>query len=478
MQSMNVWLVSPEYAPYVSVGGIGTGIRGLAEALVRRGHYVTIATAVMDPIPSDARVVAESSLSDVGAESGSGLVTVAQVAGANGIRVLLFDVPGFEPQHGVYGLDVSSDPLAARRPGLFARAVVQVICRMRLSERIDVVHAHEWPTAMVLYLLREQRVDIATIFTIHNLLHQGFFPTAALACFGLGAEHAVMERLELYGRISLLKGGLVAADRITTVSPTYAKEIQTPERGELLDGVLRARRSVLTGIVNGIDTTAWNPAADCALEARFDAQDTSGKRACKQWLCTALGLSDPEKPLVASLGRLVEQKGIDLLVGALGAIVDRGANVVIAGAGDPEIEDSVRRAEGRFPGRVVYWGRVTDDDARRLLAAADLFVMPSRWEPCGLVQLEAMRYGALPIVRRTGGLADTVIDEMNGFIFDGVTADALVAATIRAMDRLGTEQTRMMQRRGMTAALGWEGPARAYEAVYRAAIGTSADART
>lgn len=472
VRPLNVWIVAPECAPYVTLGGIGTGLRGLALALRRRGHGLTIAI----PASIDARSIGEMWFEDASVERGKSCVEVREIIEETGIRVLFFDIPRIDQDGDGYGTDVSADPLAARRSGLFVRAVVEMIGRTHPAERIDVVHAHEWPAAMVPYLLRLRAARPATVFTIHSLAHQGWFPAAALAWFGLGPEHATMDRLELHGRISLLKGGILAADRITTVSPRYAREIQTPELGELLDGVLRMRGDVLSGIVNGIDTMAWNPAQDAALPARFDARDMAGKRLCKTAFGTAHGL-DPDKPLVVSLGRLVEQKGIDWLVAAVPAIIQNGANMAIAGAGDPRVERLVSSAAQVFPERMVYLGHVTDEDARRLFAAADLLVMPSRWEPCGIVQLQAMRYGVLPVVRRTGGLADTIIDAderpdaANGFLFDEASAVGVARAVSRAIERLETPQAAAMQRRGMLAAQGWEGPVRSYEAAYRAAVG-------
>lgn len=448
MPGLNIFVIAPEFAPYVSFGGIGTGLRGLVHSLVRRGHRVTVAIPNKTP----------------GA--------IEEIVEIGGSRVLLFPVPGAENG---YGTDISLDPQAAQRTAIFVRAVVDWIVEKHQSEHFDIVHAHEWPTAMALYLLREREIDITKIFTIHSLAYQGLFPFEALAWFGLGPEHATMDRLELYGRISLLKGALWAAEAITTVSPTYAREIQTPEHGELLDGVLRKRREALFGIVNGIDTTSWNPATDDVLATKFDIRDLSGKRICKNMFCADIGL-DPDRPLVVSLGRLVEQKGIDWLVNALPAIVEHGANVAIAGAGDSALERLVSSAEQVFPGRVKYLGRIPDEHARRLLAAGDLLIMPSRWEPCGIVQLQALRYGTLPIGRRTGGLADTILDAderpevANGFLFDEPSGAGVTLAIQRAIARVGTREGVAMQIRGMSTMLGWEGPARAYEAVYHGAM--------
>lgn len=472
MSALTVWFVSPEYAPYVSFGGIGTGLRGLVQALLRRGHRMTIVVPISAAALARGQVIAEIFLDEL--ESTEATRIVVAEADDGGARVLLFGLPAelfIEPG---YGSDVAENPAAARRSGLFARSVVEWIVQENQSRNIDVVHAHEWPASMVPYLLQQRLANIPTVFTIHSLAHQGLFPPNSLVHFDLGPEHAQWDRLELYGRISLLKGALISASRITTVSPTYASEIQSPQRGELLDGVLRMRRNVLSGILNGIDMKAWNPVTDSALTARFSIENMAGKRICKQSACASWGL-DKNKPLVVSLGRLVEQKGIDWLVAAAPMFLEKGANLVIAGNGDPRLEELVVALAREIPTAVKYLGHVSDEDARRLLAAADLFLMPSHWEPCGVVQLQAMRYGAVPIAHRTGGLADTIIDAnerpgfANGYLFDEPSAAGVAQAVIRALEQIGTVQALALQRRGMNAALGWEGPARAYEQVYRSA---------
>jgi starch synthase len=312
------------------------------------------------------------------------------------------------------------------------------------------------------------------VLTLHNLVFQGLFAPSVLPWLGLGPEHLRADALELAGRVDFLKAGVVAADALTTVSPTYAREILDPAHGEMLEDVLRARAGDLVGIVNGVDAELWNPTRDAALPARFGPDDPGGKALCKAALADDLGL-DPARPLVASLGRLVEQKGVDLLVEALPALIAAGASVVIAGAGEERVEALVREAVAAAPGCARWVGRLSDEAARRLLAAADLVVMPSRYEPCGLVQLEAQRYGAIPVARRTGGLGDTIADASadlaagTGFLFDEASAPALIGAFARALAAMAAPGWDGLRRRAMRAPASWTGPARRYEAVYRAA---------
>lgn len=391
-----------------------------------------------------------------------------------GAAVLLIDLPGFHARLGVYGDDAAGDLDNARRFGLFARAVVElVLARGRAGASFDLVHAHEWPAAMVAYLLREAAGPRRprAIVTAHNLAHQGVFPPAALAPFGLGPGHLRIERLEFFGRVNLLKGGLVAADAITTVSPTYAREILTPAGGERLDGVLRSRGRDLRGILNGIDDVAWDPRGDRALPARYGPDDPGPKAACKRALLEEIGL-EPGAPLVTSLGRVVEQKGSDLLAAAIPAIVAAGASVAVAGAGDAALERALAGAAARCPGRAVYLGAVSEPLAHRLIAGADLLAMPSRWEPCGLVQLYAQRYGALPVARRTGGLADTIEDAAagleagTGFLFEEPTPAALARAIARALAAMRSPRWDDLRRRVMRLELGWRAPAIRYEHLY------------
>jgi starch synthase len=445
---VDILLVTPELSPFVRVGGIAEGVAGLGAALARSGHRVTAAIPWGGAARENARI-------------------------EPGIEVIFVPVPGSE---GVYGSDVDEGAGGARRFAAFARAVTElVIARERAGAPFDVVHAHEWPAAMVPYLLRERGSAARTVLTIHNLAFQGSFGAGALADLGLGREHFTPARLEHYGRVNYLKGGILAASVVTTVSPAYAREILGAEHGELLDGVLRTRERDLVGIVNGIDTEVWNPATDAAIAARYDTADARGKAICKEAVLRELGLAEGAGPLVVSLGRVPLQKGSDLLAEALPELVASGPRVAIAGEGDEALARRLSEAASRCAGRAAYVGRASEALAHRLIAGADLVVMPSRYEPCGLVQRYAQRYGAAPVARRTGGLADTIVDGAGdlatgtGFLFEEASAGALVGAVRRAAAAMELDAWAELRRRMMTLSLGWMPAARRYEAVYRSA---------
>jgi len=291
-----------------------------------------------------------------------------------------------------------------------------------------------------------------------------------------------MERLEFYGRFAFIKGGLACADWITTVSPTYAREIQTPEHGFGLDGLLRHRADRLVGILNGIDTDVWNPARDPHLAARFHRR-TAGRRAAnKAALQARFGLpAHAEAPLLAHIGRLVEQKGADLILGALDGLLAHGAQLVVLGSGAAHLEHAVREAAARYPGRVAAHIGYDEPLAHLIEGGCDIFLMPSRFEPCGLNQMYSLRYGAVPVVRRTGGLADTVVDATEeaiaagtatGFAFDEPTPEGLLGACRRAIAcyRERPEVWRRLVRTGMAQDFSWKASARRYLALYRQAL--------
>jgi starch synthase len=269
-----------------------------------------------------------------------------------------------------------------------------------------------------------------------------------------------------------MKAGILASDAVTTVSPTYAREILDSRHGELLDDILRRSQERLFGLLNGIDEAVWDPSCDPSLASSFDVDRLDGKRACKASLARDLGLDDGEaRPLLVSIGRLLPQKGTDLLASALPALVARGANVVVAGTGEADLVRLLEEAASRAPARIRYLGFVDEEVVHRIVAAGDVLLVPSRFEPCGIVQLYALRYGTIPVARRTGGLVDTIVDAEEehgtGFLFDAPTAEALLDATVRALHAMASPAWTALQARAMRVNFGWTRQAFAYRELYR-----------
>lgn len=476
---MDILFVASEIAPMVKVGGLADVVSALSKALRLLGHKVTLALPRFPAIEAAGVMVARRLTPLVLGGPGERVeVTVFDGRLGSGVELLLLDIPGLFDRSGVYGEDGHEYPDNGRRFALFARATVEAARqRARAGAPFDVVHAHDWPAAMVPYLMRQSEdfSRVRTLLTIHNLAHQGIFPRETLAALGLGDEHFQLDRLEFYGDVNFMKGGILSADALTTVSTTYAREILTPDLGERLDGVLRTRADKLTGIVNGIDYAVWNPMTDPAIVARYDAEDTANKGRCKSALLQEAGLEvRPDRPLIVSIGRVVHQKGSDLLASALPKILKSDVSVVIAGEGDTALMGKLSAAVAKAPERSAYLEHVSEAVIHRLLAAADIVVLPSRYEPCGLVQLYAQRYGAVPVACRTGGFVDTIVDldaELEtgtGFLYDKPTATALVGGVQRAIAAMGSPRWAGVRRRVMRLDLGWDRPARRYANIYRA----------
>ncbi len=342
----------------------------------------------------------------------------------------------------------------------------------------DIVHAHDWHAAMACAFVAEHLpTRAASVFTVHNLAFQGLFPMHDWSLLGLASRLMSPAGLEFHGQLSFMKAGLKFADRITTVSPNYAREIATHEFGCGLDGVIRGRGAAVSGILNGIDDVVWNPATDPAIAQRFDAERLEGKAACRRALQAELGLQpDNDAMLMVVVSRLTSQKGIDLLLAAMPELMAMGVQLAVQGTGDPALEAAFRMAEQAHKGRVQVHIGYDEARAHRLIAGADMIAVPSRFEPCGLTQLYGLRYGTVPLVRQVGGLADTVVDadeaalregRATGFGFDAATARALAQTAQRAVAlKRQAELWRGLMRQGMGQALSWAQPARAYLALY------------
>ena len=446
---MRVLFVTPECAPLVKAGGLGDVSAALPAALRTLGVQVRVLLPGYPEVLQKAGALSEvERFNEIGFDCRL----------LSGGDLLVLDCPALYQRGGSPYQDPGGQdwPDNALRFGVLSRVAARL-------PGYDVLHCNDWPTALAPVLSKTP-----ALLTIHNLAFQGNFERAWLDRLGIGQEYFSIERLEFHGRISFLKGGLAYARALTTVSPTYAREIQTAEFGCGLDGLLRERRGVLTGILNGIDTAEWDPAADPHLAARYDAGSLENKALNKQALQKKLNLEvRSDVPLLGFVGRLTHQKGVDLIAGALNELAALPAQFALLGRGERELEGVLSLAAGRHPGRVAAASAFDEGLAHLIEAGADLFLMPSRFEPCGLNQMYSQRYGTPPVARATGGLADTIIDGETGFLFERVESAALATAVRRALAVWREPgRWREMQRAGMRRDFSWAAAARRYADLY------------
>jgi starch synthase len=471
-------MVTPEAHPWAKTGGLAEVAGALPHALARLGHDVTIVLPRYSGVD-----VAGARRLEVSLGFGPSAQEVAfherQVA--EGVTLVAVDPSGLFLREGLYGTTDGDYADNAWRFALFSRAALEY---PRLKQiRPSVIHAHDWQTGLVpvyqkMHLSPDSFVGgVPSVFTIHNLAFQGLFPSSTLPAIGLGWDVMHVQAMEYWGQISYLKAGINFSERITTVSPTYAREIVRPELGFGMDGVLMRRAADLRGILNGIDVTRWDPAHDPLVPASFDAKDLSGKAAAKRALLEAAGLptdaAAQARPLIGIVSRLTDQKGFDLIAAAADELMSLDAQWVMLGSGERRYEDLWRTLAASHPSRVAATIGFDERLAHLIEAGSDLFLMPSRFEPCGLNQMYSLRYGTVPIVRATGGLADTVQDYRaetgrgTGFVFSEYSPQALVNAVTRALsafrDRGGWTR---MQRAGMEQDHSWDASAAEYVKVY------------
>ena len=479
---LSVLFVASECAHFVKAGGLGDVVGALPVALHALGHDARVVIPRYDVIPS-AGLVRHGAPLGVPLGGGNAWSAVLET------RIPGSDVPVYLLDHEqLFGRGYLYDP-----PGAFAldnlvryaflcRGALQ-LCR-HLKFAPDVFHVHDWPTALVpIYLntieARGPFANAATVLTIHNLAHQAKFPAGELPATHLPWTEFRSDALEDFGAVNPLKGGLYHATKLTTVSPRYAAEIRTPEGGAGLDGLARFRAADLIGILNGIDERAWDPRTDPAIAAPFDAEDLTGKAACKAALQREMALAErPDVPLIGIVSRLSEQKGTDVILAALSRILDLDVQMVILGSGDRAAEGYLHMRSHHGENRFRAWIGFSEELAHRIEAGSDFFLMPSRFEPCGLNQMYSQRYGTLPIVRATGGLDDTVQNydpstgEGTGFKLWDLNVESLVSTVRWAVEtyRQRPNHVRAMQKRGMRTRFGWDVAARRYAQVYEWAV--------
>jgi starch synthase len=479
---LKVLFLAAEASPFVKVGGLGDVAGSLPAALAALGHDVRLAIPGYGAIDWAGFRPRRRERFDVNRAGGAEPAQVWETS-SDGVPVYLVTGPPIPTDRRIYGSSIEED---GRKFVFFSLAALEA-CRV-LDFRPDVVHCNDWHTGPAVYRLAITRsadpffADTATLFTIHNLPYTGRGAGRFLGEYGLPASE-VLGLLPEWARDSLLGIGLATADVLTTVSPTYAREIQTAEGGYGFDGVLRARHDRLHGVLNGIDTQSWNPETDEVLRARFDADSLDLRPANKASLQQETGLQpDSRAFLLGIVSRLDSQKGFDIAIPVLPRWIQSGGQFAALGSGDPVIEENLAALELGFPGRASVRLRFDPPHSRRIYGGTDAILIPSRYEPCGLTQMIAMRYGAVPIARRTGGLADTITDAGDsggtGFLFDGYDSLSLAHALDRARrvyaDR---EKWTELQRRGMERDFGWGRSAAQYGALYREALRYRRDER-
>jgi starch synthase len=484
MRRVRVLSVASEVFPFVKTGGLADVVGALPAALAHEG------VAVRTLVPGYPGVVDALS-------GGETLYTFAHLHGGparllasstRGLDLLVLDAPHLyaRPGNPYCAPDGSDWPDNALRFAALAACATAIGRGIVAGYRPDIVHAHDWQAGLAVALLHYGgKPRPHTVMTVHNLAFQGVFPPHLLATIGLPPHAFAIDGVEYHGAISYLKAGLALADRITTVSPSYAAEIRTPEGGMGFDGLLRTRADVLAGILNGIDESVWNPATDAHLAARFDARHRGRRAPNKAALQARIGLAlEPHAPIVGVISRLTWQKGMDLVAAALPELLGGGAQLALLGSGEGWLEERMTTAARAHAGRVATVIGYDEALAHLMQGGIDALLVPSRFEPCGLTQLCALRYGAIPVVARVGGLADTVIDanEMalvagvgTGVQFAPVTREHLVLATTRALQLWRTPPAwRRLQARAMATDVGWTRPAKKYAAIFRELVASGA----
>ena len=493
---MKILYVCTEIYPLLKTGGLADVGAALPAALRAAGCHVRLLLPAFPSIAAGVRADAPALRLPV--EGGPDVLRTLQpppmlVRGhviESGQPVYLLDAPAlYQREGGPYqdaaGQDWSDN---AARFALLGWAAAALGQGADPDWQPDVVHAHDWHAGLApLYqkLLAGAGRVTPSVFTVHNLAYQGLFAASSCAELGVPESLFTINGAEYHGQLSFMKAGLQFADAITTVSPRYAQEIMTPEQGCGLDGVLRDRRDRVSGILNGVDYELWNPATDPLLNAHFDGKRMSGKARVKRALQRLLGLEErPDALLFAAVTRLSEQKGLHLVPAMLPELIDRGGQLVILGSGDAGIEASLREALACHPGQAALRTGYNEDLAHRIIAAADVLLVPSRYEPCGLTQLYGLRYGTLPLVHAVGGLADTVTDcslealdegRASGFAFHEFSANGLLGAMRRAFAlRRRPSDWSAVQRRAMQQRFDWQEPAQAYRALYQTLLALTA----
>lgn len=477
---MKIVHVASELFPYVKTGGLADAVGALTGALADRGHEVAVYLPGYRAVLEHKDAAAAERTHRLKVEQGIDFLSgeVRSFSPRPGVTVHLVCREEFFDRRGAYGNGERDYDDNSERFIFFSKAVVE---SLRLSDAgADIVHCHDWQAALVPVLLRQAErrhgvtLALKTVFTIHNIAYQGVFPSRTFARTNLPDEVNQMDGIEYYSQINLMKGGILFADRVTTVSPRYAQEIQTPEFGCGLDGVVQTRAEDLVGLINGVDTAIWSPATDEHLPARYSRQNMSGKKVCRAELLKRCGFTGAFKgPIFGVVARLAAQKGVDLILANRDFFQAHDVRLVLLGSGDRRLEEEVRALAREAPAKVHFTPRLDEAMSHLIEAGSDFFLMPSVFEPCGLNQMYSQVYGTVPVVSRVGGLVDTVIDadadpEHGTGLICEPNSTGLLDALQRAL-ALFADPVRYaaVQQRGMARDFSWKSAAGAYDRLYQ-----------
>jgi len=477
-----ILFATSEAHPLIKTGGLADVASSLPRALLKRGHDVKILLPAYASVLVKAKEIGVKKIGELNI-TGQTISLWQTRLPSSRVTVLLVDIPQFSEREGnpyctPEGSDWSDNHW---RFFVFSKAAEAIaLNQANLDWQPDIVHCNDWQTALIPALLAQHEHKPASVFTIHNLAYRGLFSYQIFTELGLPDEHWHHEKLEFYDQLSFMKGGLAFADAITTVSQSYAKEIQTPEFGCGLEGVLQSRSKDLTGVLNGIDMDEWNPGSDKLITYNYNRRTVNQKFKNKIALQEKLGLPVNESiPLLGFIGRLVEQKGVDLILGQIDKLLEQDCQLVILGSGVASYEQILKTIAQQHPDKVSVTIGYNENFAHQIEASADLFLMPSVFEPCGLNQMYSLRYGTLPIVNAVGGLRDTVFEKPfddigtdgNGFVFHLPTAEDLHAAILRALACYKLPDAwKKMQQNAMSQDFSWEKSAERYEEIYNGIV--------
>ena len=474
---MHIAFTASECVPFSKTGGLADVVGALPKALAQLGHQVTVYLPRYKQTKlNDAQVVVRSIT--VPFDDQYRFCSILAGSNQQGVQYYFVEYPPYFDRDALYGTPVGDYPDHAERFALFSRAVLE---GSKVLGVPHVFHCHDWQSALVPVLLRTLYAEdpavreVGCAFTIHNIGYQGLFPSEILPLLMLPWDLFTMSKMEFFGQVNFLKGALVYSDFVTTVSRRYSQEIQTSEYGFGLEGVLRARAATVTGILNGVDYNEWSPECDKFIAAKYSPQDLSGKTKCKRDLLSAFGVSESNAnlPVIGIVSRFAAQKGFDLISQIMDRLAREELIIVALGSGDREYEEMFQRLNRQFPQKIAVKIAYNNELAHKIEAGSDMFLMPSRYEPCGLNQIYSLKYGTVPIVRATGGLDDTIepwdtrAGKGTGFKFSEYTGEALLL-TIREAVRAYRDQTswQILMRNGMAKDFSWNASAREYVRVY------------